>query len=97
MEIVGLKNILPNEISNRIFQFLSHPTADIIKPYIVEYRKFIGDMSLRRRRFYSFATCMVHIQINNHIVCRECYSEIVKFYWRDDCWEYDYVCDNCSC
>ena len=102
MEIVAFKNILPNEINNKILKFLSHPTADIIKPYILAHRKFIDDKYKNMDIldmiyiYYSFSNCMIFNTVNNYIVCKECYSEIVKFYRRDDYWEYDYVCDDCN-
>ena len=40
-QIVGLKNILPDEVNKLIFKFHKvHPTAEILKPYI---RKYVDD------------------------------------------------------
>ena len=101
MEIIAFENILPNEINNKILKFLSHPTADIIKPYILAHRKFIDDRYNKYRdlddyEFYSFRVCMIHDDINNRIHCTKYYNVFVRIYWRDDYYEYGYACDNCN-
>jgi len=40
-QIVGLKNILPDEVNKLIFKFHKvHPTAGILKPWIDEYIQY---------------------------------------------------------
>ena len=42
---------LPDEIRNKIFTYLSHPIADIIRPWIVKYKRFRYKHGINFRSF----------------------------------------------